>query len=83
MGLRFCGALGRSAIFEKDHRTNKLIAPLDMIDEAELELVKSGQRVHSCVSPRVQPLVCCSHSGARKRAHPAPLLGALRGRMAS
>ena len=42
MGVRFLGSLRRGAIFHEDHWANQLIAPLDMIDKAELELVKIG-----------------------------------------
>jgi hypothetical protein len=79
-GLRFRGALGRGAIVEEDHGTHQLIAPLDMIDKAEVEVGKSGQRVQPGVSPRVPPLVGGSHSGARKRGSPrASPRGAVRG----
>ena len=46
MGVRFLGSLRRCAMFHEDHWTNQLIAPLDMIDKAELELVKIGHGVH-------------------------------------
>jgi hypothetical protein len=57
VSLRFLGALRCCAIFEEDHGTNQLIAPLDVIDKAELELVEIWHRAHPHFSPPTQLMI--------------------------
>jgi hypothetical protein len=70
MDVRFLGSLRRCAMFHEDHWTNQLIAPLDMIDTAELELVNIGHGVHRRCAPLLQTMVGCSQSGERVRGSP-------------
>ena len=52
--VRFLRSLRRGAIFDEDHGTNQLIAPLDVIDKAELELVEIWHCAHLRFSPLSQ-----------------------------
>ena len=46
MGLRFLGPLRGRPIGKEHQRTDHVIAPLDLIDEAQLQLRKRRGRVH-------------------------------------
>jgi hypothetical protein len=65
MGVRCLGSLRRGAIFQEDHGTNQLIAPLDMIDKAELAWVNIWHGVHQRCAPLFQTMVGCSQNGER------------------
>ena len=64
--VRFRGPLGGGPVVKEDERTNHFIAPLDVIDKAELKLVKSRPRVHQRVSPLRQTPIGRPQSGARR-----------------
>jgi hypothetical protein len=52
--VRFLCSLRRGAIFDKDHGTNQLVAPLDVIDKAELALLEIQHGAHPHFPPLAQ-----------------------------
>ena len=59
MRVGFCGPLGGGPIRKEEEGPHHLIAPWEVIDKAEVEVVKSGHGVHQRVSP------LAGHSGRR------------------
>src|SRR5215471_1249958 len=47
VGLRFVGALPGRTVFKEDQGTDEFIAPLDLIDKAQLQLRKVTDRFHA------------------------------------
>ena len=60
-------ALRSGATSDEDHRANQLIAPLDVIDKMQLELVKIMYRLHWRFAPLFQTIVGSLQSDERMR----------------